>query len=109
MEEISVEEMDKALLLYEKSKPRIVASHECPLVIKKQVVTNPDKLEVDSRTEEFLQILFDIHKPDYWLFGHHHSYWDTDINGTHFVCIGDIGRSKVSGSFYEIKDLTWEG
>ncbi len=108
-EELNKEEMEKVLIDYELNKPKIVVSHECPLEIKKDVVTNKWKLEVDSRTETLLQAMFEIHQPDEWIFGHHHQYKEIDKNGTHFVCLDELLDGKVSDCIYEIHGLTWEG
>ncbi|KKL78271.1 hypothetical protein LCGC14_2026560, partial [marine sediment metagenome] len=43
--------------LYEKSKPIIVVSHECPTIVKEEAASNKFKLLVHSRTEKLLQNL----------------------------------------------------
>ena len=108
-EELNNEEMSKALDSYKINKPKIVVSHECPLGVKIDFVTNSWKFDVNSRTEELLQSMFEIHQPDYWIFGHHHQRKELDKNGTHFVCLGELMYDKVSNCIYEIPDLTWEG
>lgn len=108
-EEIKKEEMPFILNSYIENKPKIVVSHECPLIIKKTVVTNEWKLETDSRTERLFQNMFDIHRPDYWIFGHHHKFLEKDIDGTHFVCLGELMFCKITDCTYEIPNLTWEG
>ncbi len=108
-EEISPVENSSVMLSYINSKPRIVVSHECPLILKEEVVTNEWKLRHDSRTEMFLQSLFDIHKPDYWIFGHHHRFFEKDLDKTHFVCLNELIDGKISDCIYEIEGLTWKG
>ncbi len=108
-EELTSEEMKNALTLYAVKKPKIVVSHECPIFIKKSVVTNELKLKKDSATEVLLQSMFSIHKPKYWIFGHHHQKKEIDVEGTHFVCLDELIDGKVNNCIYEIKDLTWEG
>ena len=108
-EELGNEEMIKVLSLYQEKIPKIVTTHECPLFLKKKIATNGWKLEHDSRTEKLLQQMFNIHKPDYWIFGHHHQKKEIDIEGTHFVCLDELIDGKINNCIYEIKDLTWEG
>lgn len=106
-EQLSDEEMQKALNDYKDNKPKIVASHECPVGVKNLFVTNPPKLEIDSRTEKILQDMFEIHQPDYWIFGHHHQFKEKDFNGTHFVCLDELLYGQLSKCIYEIPNLIW--
>ncbi len=108
-EELNEKEMITVLEYYETYKPKIVVTHECPLSLKKEVVTNERKLEYDSRTEKLLQNMYDIHQPCYWVFGHHHKHKEIDKNGTHFVCLDELMYGKINDCIYEIKGLTWEG
>ena len=108
-EELSVEEMFIALETYKVNKPRIVVSHECPLGVKIDFVTNTWKFSINSRTEKLLQNMFEVHQPEYWIFGHHHKRKELDKNGTHFVCLDELTDGKINDCIYEIKDLTWKG
>jgi hypothetical protein len=108
-EELKQSEMDKVLKSYAKNKPKIVVSHECPLGVKIDFVTNDWKFDYNSRTEKLLHSMFEIHQPDYWIFGHHHQRKEIDKNGTHFVCLDELIGGKINDCIYEIPDLTWEG
>ena len=108
-EELSQEEMDKVLKSYAKNKPKIVVSHECPLGVKLDFVTNPWKLGHNSRTEILLHNMFETHQPEYWIFGHHHQKKEMDKNGTHFVCLNELIDGPIKECIYEIPNLTWEG
>jgi len=108
-EELNEEEMAKALKCYQDHKPKIVVSHECPLAMKIDSVTNLWKFDHNSRTELLLQNMFKIHQPDYWIYGHHHRFLEKDMNGTHFVCLNELIDGKINDCIFEIKDLTWEG
>jgi hypothetical protein len=108
-EELSEEEMADALDLYKESKPKIMVSHECPLGVKIDFVTNKWKLDVDSRTEKILHSMLEIHQPEYWIFGHHHQRKEIDKNGTHFVCLHELIDGPINDCIYEIPNLTWEG
>ena len=108
-EELEQSEMIKVLNSYEECKPKIVVSHECPLGVKIDFVTNTWKFDTNSRTEILLHNMFEIHQPDYWIFGHHHQKKEMDKNGTHFVCLNELIDGKISDCIYEIPGLTWEG
>lgn len=107
-EELKEIQMNSAIDLYKGTKPKIMVSHECPLSMKADVITNSWKLEHDSRTEKNLQMMLDIHKPDYWIFGHHHRFLEKDVNGTHFVCLHELIDGPVNDCIYEIPNLTWD-
>jgi len=107
-EELSEIQMNSAIELYKKSKPKIMVSHECPLGVKIDFVTNTWKFDYNSRTEWALQKMFEIHQPEYWIFGHHHQKKELDKNGTHFVCLHELTYGPVNDCIYEIPNLEWE-
>jgi hypothetical protein len=53
------------------------------------------KNQIKTRTGEALQAMFDIHKPDYHFFGHWHVTKQMDIQGTRFVCLGELDYVDV--------------
>ena len=57
-EELSISDGNKVLAAYEKEKPRIVISHDCPLRINKLLYTNI----IPSRTAQLFDAMFDIHQ-----------------------------------------------
>ena len=85
-----------------------MVSHECPLCMKIDSVTNKWKFDHNSRTELMLQSMFEIHQPDYWIYGHHHKFLEKDFNGTHFVCLHELINGPINDCIYEIKNLEWE-
>ena len=107
-EEISLKEFEKALELYKKVKPNIVVSHECPSIIKKDALSNDAKLFLISRTENFLQNMFEIHQPNYWIFGHHHKRVEKKIKKTQFVGLNEVMFGPIKECFYEIPNLKWK-
>ena len=70
-EELSYAQMQECAALYEKIKPSIVISHECPADITPFVVKNDLKIQ-PSNTSKLLNHLLTIHQPDIWVFGHLH-------------------------------------
>lgn len=107
-EELSPAQMLNALKLYEKVKPSIVVAHECPTEVKYFVITNPVKREITSRTEELLQQMIDIHRPDYFIFGHHHTREEINIGGTEYQCLDTVSYGKYADCIFEIPGITWE-
>ena len=104
-EELSHEELAKAINLYEKVKPEIVICHECPKNVSAQLFR---LLNVHStRTTMAMDAMFGIHKPKIWIFGHWHESIAEYINGTLFVCLPPLARIT-----YEIdenigNDIPW--
>jgi len=107
-EELSIKELEEVLKLYEKFKPKIVVSHECPCVIKADALTNPGKRFKISRTENFLQNMFEINKPDYWIFGHHHKWVYKKIQNTQFVGLNEVIYGPLGECYFEIPNLKWK-
>jgi len=85
-EELSYNEMQEAIDFYEKIKPKYVVTHDCPQTIMQLFFGYPDK----SITRNGLQIMFEIHKPEIWFFGHHHTSVQAKIDGTNFVCLAEL-------------------
>ena len=94
--------------LYEKIKPSIVVAHECPSEVKRSVVTNTMKIRVTSKTEELLQNMIEIHRPDCFIFGHHHKKKEINIGGTEYVCLDSLSFGKYGDCIFEIPGITWE-
>jgi len=106
-EELTQTQMKTALKLYKETKPKVVASHEGPLSVKKLVITNEWKMEHDSNTEKLLQNMLDIHRPDFWIFGHHHNRKEFKIQETQFVCLQEFTTQAYRDCYYEIPEIKW--
>lgn len=80
--------------MYIFTKPRIMVTHDCPRSIyyhlHDRVFDTPD--DVTSRN---LQIFLDNHKPEVWIFGHHHKSFDKVIDGTRFVCLDELETMEI--------------
>ena len=72
---------------YHKVQPRIVISHDGPLNILIQMNI---WYRGGSRTVQLLDSLFDYHKPELWVFAHHHRTWSQTILGTKFICLNEL-------------------
>lgn len=73
-----------------KDRVRIVVSHDCPRFVfddmRKSRKMFKDKA-IPNRTTLALDALFDIVKPRHWIFGHHHTSYNSRIKGTEFRCV----------------------
>lgn len=85
-EELTYNEMQYAISHYLRNKPRIVISHDCPHEVRQYLFNIHDK----SITSNGLQIMFEDHQPDIWIFGHHHMSKSETINGTRFICLAEL-------------------
>jgi predicted phosphodiesterase len=85
-EELNYSEMQQAVDFYNFNKPKIIISHDCPHEVRKQLFGINDK----SITSDGLQVMFENHQPDLWIFGHHHKSKNEVINGTRFVCLAEL-------------------
>lgn len=120
-EELSQEELDKAVELYAQSKPEVVVSHEAPASIVPHVLAKvtlsfeqgnpfnvtgfpldegkynrPEKLQcIKTRTSEALQRMLDIHRPKYWCFGHYHISKGIDTGSTFFKCCAELEPFRI--------------
>lgn len=96
-EELSYPELGKALDLYIQKKSRYVATHEAPTAAATWLLTaavpgfRNEKLDCGkSRTSIALQMMFDEHKPEEWVFGHYHISKSFEWKGTKFTCINEL-------------------
>lgn len=77
---------------YEAAKPRTVITHECPEEIMYLLAQVQGKAHLlfdfhPTTTHQILQDCFERHKPELWIFGHHHLNWRKEYKGTTFMCL----------------------
>ena len=101
-EELSMEEMEMALWQYQKMKPDVVITHECPRSISQYVGDNKilemfgyNPQRFTTKTSELLEMMFQSHQPKRWYFGHYHNNWGAEINGTQFRCIDELSYVEL--------------
>lgn len=97
-EQLSQEELGKALAEYVLVKPEIVVSHDCPISLTQTMLRDaimPGYPVVGSRTGHALQAMLDVHRPDIWIFGHYHVNIIKKIKHTEFVCLAELGTYVI--------------
>ena len=85
-EEIPYTKWFEILDMIEKRKPNVIISHDCPQIVREIVFQIYDK----SLTSQGLNSCFESHKPDLWIFGHHHISKDIMMDGTRFICLAEL-------------------
>jgi len=85
-EQLNYEEMQQAIDLYIKHKPKIMITHDCPQEVKQSLFDYDNK----TITNNGLQSMFEEHQPDVWIFGHYHRSKNEIINGTRFICLAEL-------------------
>ena len=79
------------LYLYDKEKPKIVATHDCPACIRKQLSDVKDQFKNDT-SDILFEKMFKIHKPKLWIFGHYHKSAKIILDKITFICLNELER-----------------
>ncbi len=92
-EELSFKQMQQCAALYINILPKVVISHDCPAFIIPQFsrYTHYNNRPLfPSNTADFLEMLFGVHKPERWYFGHYHTSKACVVDGCQFQCIDEL-------------------
>ena len=94
-EELSIHELELAYKLYASKKPEIVVSHDAPdtpanYLLNKIMLNYSIDKKIPTRTGKILEKMFHFHQPKTWIFGHYHFDNDFIIEGTRFICLGEL-------------------
>ena len=97
-EELNYTEANKCVHEYAQVRPDLVITHACPFSVAK-IVGNPEVLRLfghdpdtfQTNTQRLLQACFEIHQPKQWYYGHFHINRKTELKGTKFRCIDELG------------------
>lgn len=92
-EELNVKECDECLKAYEEIKPQYVISHDCPMLVSERLFHYHNLIKTTTGT--LLDEMFKIHKPEKWIFGHHHKSNRRNISGTEFVALKELEIFKL--------------
>lgn len=88
-EELSPEQFENMIDVYRVAKPKTMVTHDCPLFLYGKI--HEVVFKTPSRTPEAFDRMFGSdHRPELWVFGHHHKSFDQIINGTRFVCLAEL-------------------
>lgn len=91
-EELSIKQLEDMLDLYEKTKPEIVITHDCPFRILKLLYSQV----ISTRTGQALDAMLDIHIPNFWYFAHHHkSFTYNYMNKCTIQCLNTNEIKKI--------------
>lgn len=90
-EEIDLRIWDAIIGSYRHWRPRVVLSHDCPQSVREQLFG----IVQSSRTSQGLQACLDIHRPELWVFGHHHRSLSETIDGTTFRCLAELETMEI--------------
>ena len=86
-EELSYAELYKMVDEYERLKPSIMVTHDCPTSVAKELFPYEcSKNQIITRTGQAFEAMFSIHKPNLWVFGHWHQPKNINIFETTFIC-----------------------
>lgn len=107
-EELSSKELDRMISIYDLVRPRVMITHDCPLVVSKELFIDNGKSfsnkQYKTRTGQAFDRMFEIHQPELWVFGHWHFDADKAINGTRFICLDELSYVDVDMNTLEV---TW--
>ena len=88
-EELSTEVLYNLLDKYLLIKPKIMVTHDCPDSVS-DILFLRQRFKEKSRTGQALTAMFNACQPKLWIHGHWHIPSDTNINGTRFICLGEL-------------------
>lgn len=87
--------------------PKIVVTHDCPWSVALKIFGRDYywlKNEMPSTTQQVLDSIFESYQPKLWIFGHWHEDRDEVIDGTRFICLGELSYIDVD---LETLEVTW--
>jgi predicted phosphodiesterase len=92
-EELSQSEFYQIMDIYEAAKPRVMVTHDCPEFLVGYIHSH--HFGISTKTGQALDAMFGLHKPEVWVFGHHHKSFDQEIKGTRFVCVAELEVKEI--------------
>ena len=93
-EELSKRQADAVIDLYEKVKPKIVATHDCPEAVLP--VMYRDRVRTfHTYTGQLFDALMSIYPPDVWVFAHHHKTHQFVVGSTKFYGLRILEALKI--------------
>jgi predicted phosphodiesterase len=106
-EELSYTDLNIAIDTFKFARPRVMVTHDCPEEISLELFIKTGNsigggIQFKTRTASALQTMFKHHQPDLHIFGHWHTDVDEVVNGTRFICLGELSYCDVDDDTLEI-------
>jgi predicted phosphodiesterase len=106
-EELSYEELNRLIGVYDVIRPRVMVTHDIPRSIAAKLFFAEGRPlygrgQYRTRTSAALDSMLDIHKPDLHIFGHWHFDVDETIDGTRFICLNELSYADVDLETLEV-------
>jgi len=106
-EEISYNEFQSIINVYNVVLPNVMVTHDCPRVVATKFFFEKGKPlygkeQNGTRTGYALDSMFETHKPKLHVFGHWHYDVDEVIDGTRFICLNELSYVDVNMETYEV-------
>jgi hypothetical protein len=89
-EELDYQQGLAALEAYEAAKPEWMFTHCAPSGLTSLLVPHAPAGEKPSSTQRLLQLMWELHHPTYWLFGHYHQSRILRTAKTTFHCLDEL-------------------
>jgi hypothetical protein len=86
-EELSIIEFEEIITTAATYQPRKIVSHDCPMSVVSELF---GLIPRSTRTQQALDTVFDVCKPEVWIFGHWHTSISQVIKGTRFICLDEL-------------------
>ena len=92
-EELSILELNLMIDRVEELKPSIMVTHDCPTKFARLLKSH--HMNDKSRTRAALDTILEIHKPDIWIFGHHHVEKNIIVDGVEIIALGEFSAIDI--------------
>lgn len=90
-EELSYLHCDRLLRSLLGEDVRVVVSHDCPQSVLRPLFGISGK----SRTGQLLDAILEQHRPELWVFGHHHKSKNEVLDGVRFRCLAELEMMEL--------------
>lgn len=94
-EELSTDEINHILTLYENYKPDVMVTHDCPESIAKLMARYQKKKNYSNRLRLGFEEMLHIHQPKIWIFGHWHQSLNITVDKTNFICLKELEIKEI--------------
>ena len=93
-EELSVQELQNLIDRFETEKPAVMITHDCPSIFLP--LLHSHHWEDGSRTRAAFNTMLEIHRPDLWIFGHHHVSMKGKAEGVEFIALAELAFIDIT-------------